>query len=123
MFGKRKNIDREKDEIYCKICGGCGEVGCDGIATFLHKHVRGKTDCLYEESYIEDIIEMYKEMDTHSAHLVERNKKLMLHLSVVLPMAKGYVHTHDVGRNREMVSNAEDYLAELEADQRHSSQP
>jgi len=53
------------DELYCKTCGGCGEVGCDGIATFLNKHVRGKTNCLYEESYIEDVIEMYKEQDNH----------------------------------------------------------
>lgn len=46
---------------YCKECGGCGEVGCDGIVAFLNKHVRGKTNCLYEEAYIEDIIQMYKE--------------------------------------------------------------
>ena len=44
----------------------------------------------------------------------ERDKKLRLHLGVILPMAKGYVHTNDVGRNREMVSNAEDFLAELD---------
>lgn len=52
----------------------------------------------------------------HSQQVEEAVRKLTLHLSVILPMAKGYVHTHDVGRNREMVSNAEDYLAELEGD-------
>ena len=50
----------ENDSPYCHECKGCGEVGCDGIQTFLNKHVRGKTNCTYEESYIEDIVELYK---------------------------------------------------------------
>lgn len=60
----KKDIEKivEDDESpYCAGCGGCGEVGCDGIETFLAKHVRGKTDCKYEGSYIADIIETYKE--------------------------------------------------------------
>jgi hypothetical protein len=48
------------DEIYCKVCGGCGYVDCCGVRDFLEKHVRGKTDCLNEGGFIEDII-MYLE--------------------------------------------------------------
>lgn len=51
-----------EDEVYCKICRGCGEVGCDGIKSFLEKHVRGKTDCLYEDSFINDIEEFYNRL-------------------------------------------------------------
>jgi tyrosyl-tRNA synthetase len=47
-------------EIYCKECDGCGEVGCDGIETFLNKHVNGKTNCLHESSYLFDIIDIYR---------------------------------------------------------------
>lgn len=57
---RHDEMKEEDDSPYCKECGGCGEVGCDGIVSFLEKHVRGKTDCMYEESYIEDIIEAYK---------------------------------------------------------------
>lgn len=56
------DFDEEEDDVptcYCKNCGGCGEVGCDGIKDFLNKHVKGKTDCMYEESYIEDILTTY----------------------------------------------------------------
>ena len=44
---------------YCENCGACGEVGCDGISHFLEKHVRGKTDCKYEEEFLQDIIDAY----------------------------------------------------------------
>lgn len=53
------NDTKGEEDIYCKVCGGCGEVGCDGIKSFLEKHVRGKTDCLYEDSFINDIEEFY----------------------------------------------------------------
>jgi len=62
--GLKKAFDEasfEDVEIYCRSCGGCGEVGCDGIEGFLNKHVKGQTDCFYEESYIRDIIDTYKE--------------------------------------------------------------
>jgi hypothetical protein len=49
----------DEDYPYCQECSGCGEVGCDGIDGFLNKHVKGKTTCKYEESYIEDIKETY----------------------------------------------------------------
>jgi len=41
---------------YCEVCGGCGCIGCCGIKRFLEKHVRGKTDCKNEDSFIEEII-------------------------------------------------------------------
>jgi benzoyl-CoA reductase/2-hydroxyglutaryl-CoA dehydratase subunit BcrC/BadD/HgdB len=49
--------------VYCKTCGGCGEVGCDGILDFLKDHVTGKTDCKYEEVFIDDIKETYDLVD------------------------------------------------------------
>lgn len=52
-----------EEDIYCKGCNGCGYVGCDGIKSFLANHVKGKTDCLYEGSYIEDILEIYKDSE------------------------------------------------------------
>lgn len=50
-----------EEEIYCRECQGCGEVGCDGISSFLETHVRGKTNCLYENEFIEDIKITYDE--------------------------------------------------------------
>lgn len=55
-----------EDDYYCKVCEGCGEVGCDGIRGFLEKHVRGKTDCKYENEFIEDIILCYDESSAPS---------------------------------------------------------
>ena len=58
-------IEKQADEDespYCSGCGGCGEVPCDGIKTFLVNHVKGKTDCKYEDAYIADIIESYEEL-------------------------------------------------------------
>lgn len=52
-----------EEDLYCPVCSGCGEVGCDGIRSFLEHHVRGKTDCKYEESYIEDIILAYRHLE------------------------------------------------------------
>lgn len=49
-----------EESPYCDICEGCGEVGCDGIGAFLEKHVRGNTQCRYEEAFIADIIWAYK---------------------------------------------------------------
>lgn len=48
-------------EIYCEKCGGCGYIGCDGIKHFLKVHVEGKTDCLNEDSFIQEIIECVDE--------------------------------------------------------------
>lgn len=42
--------------MYCKKCGGCGYIGCCGIRKFLETHVRGKTDCLWEDSFLSEII-------------------------------------------------------------------
>jgi UDP-glucose 4-epimerase len=42
---------------YCKVCGGCGYIGCCGIKRFLEKHVKGKTNCKHEEMFIEEIID------------------------------------------------------------------
>lgn len=59
------SVEGEDISPYCAGCGGCGEVGCDGIEGFLVKHVRGKTDCMHEESFIRDIIETYEYLKTH----------------------------------------------------------
>jgi len=57
-------MDKEKqgeeetiDDCYCKVCGGCGYIGCDGVRGFLEKHVKGKTDCSEEATFIQEIIE------------------------------------------------------------------
>ena len=47
-------------DLYCPKCGHCGEIGCCGIAGFLEKHVRGKTDCPYEEEILDEMIEMFE---------------------------------------------------------------
>lgn len=43
---------------YCKTCGGCGFIGCCGIAGFLEKHVAGKTNCEHESMFIFEILEI-----------------------------------------------------------------
>ena len=48
-------------DTYCNKCGGCGIVACDGITAFLDTHVRGKTDCTQEASFIAEIIEALDE--------------------------------------------------------------
>lgn len=45
---------------YCPVCGHCGELGCCGIETFLENHVRGKTDCWYEDAIIDEIEEFFE---------------------------------------------------------------
>lgn len=53
---KKKESLFDEDEIYCKKCGGCGYIGCDGIRDFLKYHVKGKTDCSQEATFISEII-------------------------------------------------------------------
>ncbi len=57
-----EEIQKEIDEGpgYCKHCNGCGYTGCDGIKTFLEVHVKNKTNCEYEDMYLEDILQTYK---------------------------------------------------------------
>lgn len=45
---------------YCPICDHCGETGCCGVACFLEKHVRGKTNCIHEDQIIDEIEEFYE---------------------------------------------------------------
>jgi hypothetical protein len=61
MATKKKKVVKKKklysdSDFYCKKCGGCGYIGCDGIREFLKHHVKGKTDCSQEASFISDII-------------------------------------------------------------------
>lgn len=56
----QKIINFLQDYPYCCICGTCGETGCCGIERFLDNHVKGKTNCLYEEDMIEEIKEIYE---------------------------------------------------------------
>ena len=53
--------DIDAGSFYCKECGGCGYIGCDGIRSFLEKHVKGKTDCSEEASFIAEIIEFVED--------------------------------------------------------------
>lgn len=50
---KEHSVD---DAMYCTKCGGCGYIGCDGIAEFLTRHVKNNTDCLNEDTFIHEII-------------------------------------------------------------------
>lgn len=66
-------VEVEKESPYCDTCQGCGEVGCDGIERFIDKHVRGQTNCKYEESYIKDILQTYKDI----AEIYEKKEKVL----------------------------------------------
>src|SRR3990167_4019514 len=57
--GKTCKQTVESCDLYCLHCGGCGFAGCCGIRAFLEKHVRGKTDCMYEAGYIAEIIALH----------------------------------------------------------------
>ena len=53
----------KEDDIpstYCPICEHCGEIECCGVATFLENHVRGKTNCMYEDEIIDEIEEWFE---------------------------------------------------------------
>lgn len=65
-----KEDKQTEEEIYCDKCKGCGDIGCDGTFTFLAHHVIGKTDCLYEETYIEELSQ-----DVDSLLKAEREKE------------------------------------------------
>lgn len=57
------------ETMYCDRCGGCGYIGCDGILGFLNKHVKGNTDCINEDIFIDEIIgyiEIGNEKDTNT---------------------------------------------------------
>lgn len=54
---KRKKSKEEDFNPYCTVCGGCGYVMCDGVAAFLLRHVKGKTNCKHEAQFIQEIIE------------------------------------------------------------------
>ena len=56
--------DIRPENFYCKTCGGCGYIGCDGIRSFLEKHVKGKTNCSEESSFIAEIIEFVEDHET-----------------------------------------------------------
>ena len=52
-----------EDPIYCPVCNHCGETGCCGYIDFLEKHVRGKTNCIYEEQILNDLEEWIRSED------------------------------------------------------------
>lgn len=52
-----------ENPVYCPVCDHCGETGCCGFIGFLEKHVRGKTDCIYEDQILDDLEKWIKEED------------------------------------------------------------
>lgn len=58
--------EEDFDSPYCPKCKGCGEVACDGVRSFIDAHIKGKTDCLYEESFIHDIVTGIESNDYNS---------------------------------------------------------
>lgn len=52
-----------EEPVYCPVCDHCGETGCCGFIGFLEKHVRGKTDCIYEDQILDDLEKWIKEED------------------------------------------------------------
>jgi Na+-translocating ferredoxin:NAD+ oxidoreductase RNF subunit RnfB len=70
---KKSTITVEQSE-YCKVCGGCGYIGCCGIANFLKEHVVGKTNCVNEGMFVMEILEcvndsLLKEMQLTSKQI------------------------------------------------------
>ena len=50
MTRNKKRIEVRKFDVYCKICGGCGEDGCCSAAS-CEQHKDG----MYCESYLNDL--------------------------------------------------------------------
>lgn len=48
----------QKDELICPTCNSCGFIDCCGVKDFLDNHIKGKTNCLYEEDIMNDINEI-----------------------------------------------------------------
>ena len=45
----------ELDDVYCPICGTCGEEGCCAPLRSIEIHLESKTDCLYEKQILKDV--------------------------------------------------------------------
>lgn len=58
-----EQIEFIENPVYCPVCEHCGETGCCGFIGFLEKHVRGKTDCLYEDVILDELEKWIKEED------------------------------------------------------------
>ena len=54
-----KELEEDIPSPYCDVCGHCGEIGCCGVSCFLENHVRGKTNCRYEDEIIDEIEEWF----------------------------------------------------------------
>lgn len=67
--------DDEQDS-YCRVCGGCGVIGCCGIKDFLKKHVVGKTNCPNEAWFINDLLLMLEIEDDITGVEVVKGKDL-----------------------------------------------
>lgn len=59
----RVQVDLLEDPVYCPTCDHCGETGCCGFVGFLEKHVRGKTNCLYETEILNDLEEFLRDKE------------------------------------------------------------
>lgn len=73
---KCKDLECDACSPYCSVCSGCGEVGCDGIESFLKAHVIGKTNCKHEERYIADILSTYAYVEENDTNLHEIREKI-----------------------------------------------
>ncbi len=54
-------VNLTEEPIYCPHCQHCGETGCCGFIGFLEKHVRNKTNCLYEKAILDDLEEFIRD--------------------------------------------------------------
>ena len=82
-------IEEEGEDIYCPTCGHCGDICCCGIYGFLEKHVKGKTNCLYETEILEEIKKAWRH------HLLPSAMKYWIDDERPAPDAS-YVHLHTV---------------------------
>lgn len=59
-MSSKQDMEDDIPSPYCEKCGHCGEIGCCGIKSFLEEHVRGKTNCRYEDEILDEIEEWFE---------------------------------------------------------------
>ena len=95
---KVKKEKEEEYDMYCKSCGSCGYIGCCGIRSFLKHHVEGKTNCLNEHTFIQEIIDFIEENETFKINHPEGDS---------LKMKEDYTITSYENKDGEIVKTGE----------------